>query len=81
MAENSKPSAQIAPRRYVVDRENCAAHQLCVDLAPHNFRWEIDGAYVFKQPATPEEEAQCREALEACPMAAIRDDGERTTDP
>ena len=33
-------------------------------------------AYVFKQPSTSEEEAQCRQALEECPVAAIRDDGE-----
>jgi len=33
-------------------------------------------AYVYKQPATPEEEAQCRQALEDCPTAAIHDDGE-----
>jgi len=33
-------------------------------------------AYVFKQPDTPEEEAQCREALKVCPTAAIHDDGE-----
>jgi ferredoxin len=33
-------------------------------------------AYVFKQPDTSDEEAQCREALETCPTAAIRDDGD-----
>jgi ferredoxin len=31
---------------------------------------------VFKQPATAQEEAQCRQALEECPTAAIHDDGE-----
>jgi len=33
-------------------------------------------AYVFKQLGTPEEEAQCRQALEECPTAAIHDNGE-----
>jgi ferredoxin len=30
---------------------------------------------VFKQPETPEEEAQCREAMQNCPVEAIGDDG------
>ena len=30
---------------------------------------------VYKQPETPDEEAQCREALEQCPVEAIGDDG------
>jgi ferredoxin len=37
---------------------------------------EFCGAYVYKQPDTPEEEAQCKEAMNTCPRAAIRDDGE-----
>jgi ferredoxin len=32
-------------------------------------------AYVFKQPGTSEEEAQCRQALEECPVMAIHADG------
>jgi ferredoxin len=30
-------------------------------------------SYVFKQPATPEELKQCREALDHCPLEAIRE--------
>ena len=32
-------------------------------------------AYVSRQPASPEEEEQCIEALEGCPVEAIGDDG------
>ena len=67
-----------APGRYYVDYDTCVHHECCVDAAPNNFRMGDDylTAYVFKQPATPEEEAQCRQALEDCPAAAIHDDGE-----
>lgn len=62
--------------KYYVD-ESCIASKLCVDLAPNNFRMSEEGhAYVFKQPETPEEEEQCRQALLGCPVAAIGDDGE-----
>ena len=74
--EISKPPLN-APGRYYVDCYSCVHHECCVDAAPNNFRMgEYGTAYVFKQPATPEEEAQCRQALEECPTAAIYDDGE-----
>ncbi|MCK5500081.1 MAG: ferredoxin, partial [Tritonibacter mobilis] len=48
------------------------------DSAAENFASSEQGgyAYVSKQPATEEEEGKCREALEACPVGAIGDDGE-----
>jgi ferredoxin len=57
----------------------CLDHELCRELAPNNFaRDQRRGMfYVCKQPETPEELAQCREAMAACPMAAIGDDGEQ----
>ena len=65
-----------APGRYYVDCETCIVHECCIEIAPNNFRLGEDYcAYVFKQPGTPDEEAKCREALETCPTAAIRDDG------
>jgi ferredoxin len=57
MPENNEIASRIASGRYVVDHENCAAHELCVCLAPRNFRWESCGANVFKQPETSEEQA------------------------
>jgi ferredoxin len=55
---------------------DCNGHLCCVELAPNNFKMgESLSAYVFKQPDTADEEAQCRQALAACPTAAIHDDG------
>lgn len=66
-----------APGRYYVLCPWCLDHECCIEAAPNNFRMGEDlSAYVFKQPNTPEEEAQCRRALEECPVEAIRDDGE-----
>ncbi len=31
---------------------------------------------LFKQPENKEEEAQCQDAMESCPVEAIGDDGE-----
>jgi ferredoxin len=65
--------------RYYVDCDTCLDHELCVETAPNNFRMDYEmltAAYVFKQPDNPEEEAQCRQALEECPVTAILDDGE-----
>ena len=81
MAEHVKKHPKNVPGRYYVNCEECMAHFLCVYLAPDNFRSDDSGEYglspyVFKQPETPEEEKRCREALEACPVPAIYDDGE-----
>ena len=66
-----------ASGRYYVDRDTCVHHNCCIEVAPNNFRMsEHLTAYVFKQPGTSDEEAQCREALEICPTAAIHNDGE-----
>ena len=65
------------PGRYYVDCDTCIHHNCCVEIAPNNFRMgDRLSAYVFKQPATSDEEALCREALETCPTAAIHDDGD-----
>jgi ferredoxin len=68
-----------APGRYYVDCDTCIAHEYCVHTAPNNFRMdENHTAYVFKQPGTSEEEAQCQQALEECPVVAIQADGKVT---
>ena len=50
---------------------------LCRQTAPNNFDRNQSGGYSFvkKQAATPEEEAQCKEAKEGCPVEAIGSDG------
>jgi len=49
----------------------------CRETAPKNFARNDEGGYsiVTKQPVG-DEEAQCKEAKEGCPVEAIGDDGE-----
>ncbi|MBV8174072.1 MAG: ferredoxin [Verrucomicrobia bacterium] len=37
-------------------------------------------SFVFKQPQTPEEENQCQEAMQNCPVEAIGDDDALVTE-
>lgn len=61
--------------KYYVDTE-CIDCNLCSEIAPDNFRVnEEEGHdYVYKQPESEEEEL-CLEAMEACPVEAIGNDG------
>ena len=65
------------PGKYYVDRQ-CIDCDVCRDTSPTNFtRNDENGySYVYKQPSSPEEEALCDEALNACPVEAIGDDAE-----
>jgi ferredoxin len=62
--------------KYYVDNQ-CIDCDLCRETAPNNFKRNDDGgfSFVFKQPATPDEEAQCKEAQEGCPVEAIGANG------
>ena len=77
MKEKSNTHSLNASGRYYVDCNTCLDHECCVETAPNNFRLHETyyTAYVFKQPDTSEEEAQCQQALEECPVAAIHNDG------
>lgn len=77
MADKAKKWADNVTGRYYVD-DQCIDCDACRTEAPDNFRrQEASGySYVYKQPATPEEEAKCQAALEACPVEAIGRDGE-----
>jgi len=63
--------------KYYVD-SNCIDCDVCRETAPNNIRAEEDEgySYVFKQPENDEEIAQCRDAMESCPVDAIGDDGD-----
>jgi len=65
--------------RYFVD-SNCIDCDLCRETAPSNFGRNDDGGYsfVYKQPVGEEEEAQCKEAMEGCPVEAIGDFGDKS---
>jgi ferredoxin len=62
--------------KYYVDAQ-CIDCDVCRVTAPANFqRNEEKGySYVFCQPSTPEEEAQCQESMDCCPVEAIGSDG------
>ncbi len=76
MADVSKKWPENTAGRYYVD-EQCIDCDACRTEAPKNFtRNESHGySFVYKQPSTPEEEAQCKTAMEACPVEAIGQDG------
>lgn len=72
--EIKKHPLNVRGKYYVT--EDCLLCENCQIIAPNNFRYDEEGlSYVCKQPDTPGEEAQCREAVHSCPMEAIRDDG------
>ncbi|HVF30767.1 MAG TPA: ferredoxin [Pyrinomonadaceae bacterium] len=62
--------------RFYVDRE-CIDCDVCRDTSPANFTRNDDNGYSFvhKQPSNDEERKLCEEALMACPVEAIGDDG------
>jgi ferredoxin len=65
------------PGAFYVDSQ-CIDCDVCRVTAPASFqRHEEKGySFVFRQPETPEELAQCREAMDSCPVEAIGEDGE-----
>jgi ferredoxin len=78
MADISKKWKNNVPGKMFVD-QSCIACDACVLSAPNNFKMDEDSghAYVSKQPTTPEEEQQCKEAMEGCPVEAIGDFGDQ----
>jgi ferredoxin len=64
------------PGRYYVDSQ-CIDCDVCRDVAPDNFTRKTDKGYsfVYRQPENEKEESLCREAMEACPVEAIGNDG------
>jgi ferredoxin len=76
MANPTDKQPESAPGRYYVDTQ-CIDCDVCRVTAPANFRREEERAYsyVFRQPETVEEEAQCQEAMDSCPVEAIGSDG------
>ncbi len=77
MAEKADRYEDNTGGKYYVDSQ-CIDCDLCRETAPENFTRNDDGgySYVFKQADSEEEEAQCQEAMEGCPVEAIGSDGE-----
>jgi len=74
MANVEDKVAQNVDGPYYVD-ETCIACGVCVGEAPENFEMGDEYAYVYKQPENDEEKEACENALEACPVDAIGNDG------
>lgn len=76
MANIANKYPENVPGKYYVDNQ-CIDCDQCRETAPNNFKRNDDAghAYVYKQPENPEEEKQCKEAKEGCPVEAIGDDG------
>ena len=76
MADKANKYPDNAGGAFFVDTQ-CIDCDLCRQTAPSNFDRNPSGGYSFvkKQPATPEEEALCKEAKEGCPVEAIGSDG------
>jgi ferredoxin len=76
MADIANRYAENIAGKYYVDNQ-CIDCDLCRETAPNNFKRNDDGGYsfVYHQPESPEEEAQCKEAKEGCPVEAIGDNG------
>ncbi|MCC6277645.1 MAG: ferredoxin [Oligoflexia bacterium] len=76
MADQANKYDQNVPGKFYVDKQ-CIACDACCTSAPNNFKMnESEGhAYLAIQPQTPEEEIQCKEAMEGCPVEAIGNDG------
>ncbi len=63
--------------KYYIDIDTCTCSAACEYRAPNHIVVNDDyTAYFTKQPETPEEEAQCEEAMNCCPVEAILNDGE-----
>jgi len=75
MADKSRKTSGNVPGKYYVDEE-CILCNDCVERAPENFVSGDQYACVKKQPTTPDEEEQCQDAKDSCPVDAIGDDGE-----
>lgn len=77
MYKSEDKTKKNAPGPYYVDQE-CIACDACVLVAEKHFKIDENEslAYVCRQPQTSDEKALCQEAMEACPVEAIHNDGE-----
>jgi ferredoxin len=76
MADKNAKFKQNAEGRYYVD-DSCIACDACCVEAPNFFAMNDDEghAYVTKQPQTPHEIEEAENALAACPVEAIGNNG------
>ncbi len=77
MADRKDKVPESVPGKYYVDSQ-CIDCDVCRVTAPRNFQRNEDKGYSYlsSQPSGPEEDAQCQEAMDSCPVEAIGRDGE-----
>ena len=77
MPNRDDKAASNVPGRYYVDK-GCISCGQCVDIAPDYFAEDAaaGGMYVKKQPTDADGVNVCEQALQACPVEAIGNDGE-----
>ncbi len=76
MADRDDKNEDNVAGKFYVDSQ-CIDCDLCRETAPGNFQRSEDNgySYLFKQPENEEDESQCRESMEGCPVEAIGEDG------
>ena len=64
------------PGRFSIEKE-CIFCTLCSEIAPEMIQpdFEAGYSYVYRQPSTRHEIDLCIEAMRACPVNAIKDEG------
>ena len=77
MAHPADKYPENARGAFYVD-DQCIDCDACRAAAPDFFKRHDEGGYsfVFRQPGSETERAQCREAMDGCPVEAIGSDGE-----
>jgi ferredoxin len=76
MANKKKKYKQNSDGKYYVDSA-CIACAVCTGIATEFFNMNDDEghAYVGKQPENKDDLSLCEEAIDACPVQAIGNDG------
>jgi ferredoxin len=76
MGDSAEKYEDNVPGKWYVDKK-CILCSVCSEAAPGNFREADSGDHdvVFKQPENDQESSQCEEAMAACPVEAIGNDG------
>ena len=79
MADRAQKYIDNIPGKFYVDN-TCIDCDACRLSAPNNFVRNEEGgySYVSKQPENEEEEQQCKDAMDECPVESIGNDGEES---
>lgn len=76
MPDSKTRQPENVPGNYYVET-TCIDCDVCRDIAPDNFirQDKVGYSYVYQQPKNEQQSSLCEEALAACPVEAIGNDG------